>query len=313
MGSVLRLDRDPKGLIVWPLDEEGRIVNIASAERLQPRYAEACAAARDELLWLLADEVRAIYVRGSAAIANATSPFSDLDLLVITRNRVTADTVPLHDRLMSAFPFLESLDIGIAGTEELDGTAFGRKVQSYLLIESARLWGEDLAAGWPRPRPDAALAAVRFPGLVAEVQWLEGILAGAIPPPSYRDIPRPVSFWSKWAMRVVLRATHLMSMLDTRAYTNDLTSCHALASRHFPAFADALDRAYHNERLPRSNRETGLAILKWFLAQPGALWTARVEPDGSPNNAVQHRVEICSVSSRAPSINFTSLPTAMKR
>lgn len=295
------------GGFVWALDADGRLVNPASPARLQPPYRQACTAACTALRAIMGNDIRAIHVRGSAAIGRAIPPFSDLDLLVVTHRPWRGSSVALHDRLMADFPFLESVDIGLIPQDEIGATPFGRKVRSYLQVEAACLWGEDLAHRWTRPKPDADLARVRFPGLVAELEGLDDILSGAAPAPAYRDIPRPAAFWAKWAMRMVLRATHLLSMLETRAYTNDLSTCQRLAAAHFPAFRPMLGRAGRNERQAESCPLEARFVLRWFLDVVAPIWSARVEP--APSLQVR---TAASPSSMAPSMSFTSLPMAMK-
>jgi hypothetical protein len=263
---------------IWGVSAGGTLINRAAGTRMDPEY-EACARfVCDRLHQTLGEDAASIYVRGSVAVGEAVPPFSDLDLVVLTKAPPSGEMDALRALTLERFRFLQDVDIALCPKADLGATSFGKVVLSYLLVEAKRLSGEDSVAGFAPLRPDAEFARMRFPGLAEQMTWLLALLEGRVPTGHYRGVARPADFWAKWSMRALLRSTQMLAMLDTRLYSNHLPTCRALASARFAADSDWIDRIATNERRTRSDPDEAAALLRWWRERMLPLWASRVDP-----------------------------------
>jgi hypothetical protein len=100
----------------------------------------------------------------------------------------------------------------------------------------------------------------------------------------YRGVPRPASFWARWSMRVVLRASQMLAMLDTGKYSNDLHSCLFLGASRFPEWGHRLRSCFATERDPAGHIITAMDDLSWWREEVLPLWLERVRPDRDLND-----------------------------
>jgi hypothetical protein len=116
--------------IVWPVDMNGYLVNLARSRRLQPAYEDCVAAVLRALPAANGAPLCAVYIRGSVALGVGKPPYSDLDLIAVVGDDAFEVPANLRSHLLQQYPLLEDIDIAMVSAAALGHSGFGVKAGS---------------------------------------------------------------------------------------------------------------------------------------------------------------------------------------
>jgi len=225
------------------VDEQGYLIKLADASKIQSEWAEAVGALKEAYLERWGDAIHSIYIRGSVAKGWAVKGVSDLDSFAITVEGVKPDemhtqetfrawALDLQERIKTQHPHVTGTEVGLTDWETaLDSTG----IYAFMIkMETVCIYGDDLAERLPRykPGPDIAFQTHYFR------QHFDMFLE------EYEGEPEDEKTeFLNWMMRRFLRLGMELVMAREGRYTRDLYLCYESFSKHYPEKQNEMYRA----------------------------------------------------------------------
>lgn len=262
-----------------PLDADGYFVNTTRVDAVPPPFRPALDAALRTYEAVLGADLRAVYLRGSAARGNAVLGISDLDTLAFTRERPTPDQADALTRAMETLaphhPEVRGIELIAFDAASLHSPR-GRLTLGFMLATQAvRLRGEDLTAALPRYRPSAEIARCGIDRVRHAVDDALRALSGG---PDRRTVHE----YTVWICKNLLRVGMCLVMAQQGRYTRDLYPCYEAFVAAHPDRAPQMAQALTWALFPPDEAAPVVAWLLPFgawMAQTCAAWTP---PPGDP-------------------------------
>ncbi len=266
----------------WPLDRDGRILNDASAEQIDPLFCHAIAQAVDAYRRNLKSDLHSIYVTGSVARGRAVAGRSNLDMAAVLKPTVVPDAA--HTRWLDL-----GADVAVAGqlaacdisltvyswTDVFPGTSRFSRPAFILGTGAVCVWGPDVESRTPRLPLCAAIANDDVIGIEPTLSDVRDALIENPTASNARSHCRR-------AMRAILHTAFALVMLDENEHTRDLDLARDLFLLHHPEHRRDLHRAYRLAHQPSQDAESLLVFLDrvrgWLIPHVNR-WLDQHNPD----------------------------------
>ncbi len=269
----------------WPMDEQGRILNDASAECIDPQYRRAIAQALDAYRRNLKDDLHSVHVTGSVARGVAEPGRSSLDMMAVLQPGV--DLAPRHTRWLA-----------IAGDAALAGQCAARTIELTVRSWSDVFPGTDrfswhafvlatgavCVAGWdlegevPRLPPCPAIANADIVRIETALSEAREALAGGLDPADVRTCCQAIA-------RTILHTAYALVMLEEAEHTRDLDLARDLFLLHYPERHGDIARAFNLTGLPTGDPETVIRFIdrvRGWMVPMANRWLDRHNPGRAP-------------------------------
>lgn len=259
----------------FPLDHNGFVVNTGDLTKITEPYLSIVQDLVTTIKQKLANDCVAIYVRGSVITGEARPPYSDVDLVVITRKSIGSHIlrwrVELEIAFEEAYKILEMIDITVASLEEIKYNSKYTNLPIYLQTASALIIGRDIRAQFNRVKPGPDLARNMFVNIIPDLEEKRYQLKNNIPT-LYLDIVRPQMFTAVWCMRFILRSSLGLVMFHEPIFTPDLKTCAHICSKYYPSLSSYMNQALDWAIKPPQKISLVIDYLDNFLPYYKKIW-----------------------------------------
>lgn len=227
----------------WPTDEEGRILNDASADAIDPMFCHAIAQAVDAYRRNLKTDLHSIYVSGSVARGLSVVGQSNLDMVAVLQPNVAID--PGHTlwldiagtAALAGQNAARGVDMTVYQWHDIFGDANRFSLPAFILATTAIcVSGPDIDHRLPRTALCPAIANSELIHIEAQIDESRKALVRDPSAPHVRDVCRRLA-------RKVIHAAFALVMLDEGEHTRDLDLARDLALLHYPQHAHDMDEA----------------------------------------------------------------------
>lgn len=258
------------------IDKKGYVVNQGSEGKIQPEYKIVL----DEIIkkatnWF-GENVISMYIRGSVSVGRAIKNISDIDFIVITKDKLSEADIEWQinqiDYIEKKYPYLSIMDLTIITKDDLLSSNEYKNLSIYLKTQSACLYGEDIISRLLGVKPSRELALKMYSSLDKEIKRLRSIFSGELKEPTYLNIVRPLEFWCIWLSRVLLRSGLGLVMIKTPVYTQDLEDCYRLFSQEYMEHAKEMEQALIWAVNPTNNTEEIIKYIDLFIPKILKIW-----------------------------------------
>ncbi len=178
-------------------------------------------------------ELHSVYIRGSAAKAEAVEYISDLDSFAVTRIEVGDEPRSMDEfekGIKEDFPFCNHVEISVISLEQLRETPpkRNRSIWEELIKTQSRcVFGEDLSD---------SIEPFLLEDMLGHSLYLDDEVRNKLP--SYieedKDDPEELKSNCVWIMRRILRGAFDLVMVNEGKFTRDLYLCYEVVSRIYP-------------------------------------------------------------------------------
>lgn len=223
-----------------PVDASGRLLRDAGLDRIAPHWQALCDDAVAVYREAFGDVLYGVYLRGSVARGTAMDGIADLDSFAVadrppsagkSRSVVFAKGPAEAERLQRAHPFAESVEIWVVSLQAVREAPDAAHLRFALATQTVCLWGEDLGAELPRPRPgpDTVFLLPMVDHLIEDAEV--GVQNG-----------EPIPKVCRWIAKLLVRAGMEAVIGQSDTYARDLWPCYQLFATHRPDAAGAMYR-----------------------------------------------------------------------
>lgn len=244
--------------MLYPLDENGYVINEASLALVQPEYLPAVEAIVGLLLQEFSTKLESIHIRGSVSVGRALPHLSDIDVVALSQEALSEEeTRGLREKVINIgtdYSFIPFLDVTVLTKEQLTQTPTYSNLCVYLAVQSFCVWGRDMLSFLPRVKPGRKLALQMYGNIEQELVSLRNCIEGS-EERSYLGSPQPVEFWCVWLMRVLLRGGMGIVMFRKPVFTQDLITCAEQLSALYPETQKHVAQALKYAIRPTGDRE----------------------------------------------------------
>lgn len=237
------------------LDKDGFVVNRASLNRIPAHWQPAVAMTLERCVLELRGQLHSLYIRGSVVNGGVIDGFSDLDMILLT-NALPEDPKPqwlaaLGEFIKKRFPFIDRLEILVAGSGEVSSTPYLRVI---LKSQALCIYGEDVSGELEKLRPGRDMLThshdFRRELVLSKTYFLQVF-------PARIRIKK-----CKTIMKRILRTGFELVMESAHAYTRDLESCLQIFSEFYPERRTEMTRAFELSIHPTADSNRVIPLLE---------------------------------------------------
>jgi uncharacterized protein len=262
--------------MLLPINKNGFVINQGNINKIQPEYKIVLDEIIKKVINQFGENVISMYVRGSVSVGRAIKNISDIDFIVITKDKLSEADVQWQinqiDYIEKQYPYLSIMDLTIITKDDLLSSNEYKNLSIYLKTQSACLYGEDIVSRLPEVKPSRELALKMYSGLDKEIKRLRSIFSGEIKEPTYLNKVRPFEFWCIWLSRVLLRSGLGLVMIKTPVYTQDLKDCYRLFSQEYTEHAKEMEQALAWAVNPTNDTEKIIKYIDSFIPKILKIW-----------------------------------------
>ncbi len=259
--------------MMYKVNRQGCIVNQASRKKITSYYSEAI----DEIIGYyrqyLGEDILSIYIRGSVPLGRAKKMISDIDMIAVTRKKLSAErlkwTVEISKKLRKKYSQVEFFDLTTLSVNELLHEGKYRMLKFHLKTSAARLWGKNLSKRIKNYHTGKSLINDLYPHFDKDINDLKKLLVGK---KEFLFTKKPLEFWCVWIMRDILRAGGAFATAVDGTYTRDLKDCRRIFNIKYPQYKKEMDKALKWALKPISNKSILLKYLNSFSPKLILIW-----------------------------------------
>jgi uncharacterized protein len=213
------------------LDEDGYISTDSSLDKITKRFAALIEIVQSKIVNAFESQLHSLYVYGSVASGKARPVSSDLDILIVFKNKPTpqirASVVQLENELSQTFR-ADVREVGLAVTflaEVFEGD-YQIGLKCFIKHLCVCLFGEDLGTQFPKFKPTRAVAY----GLNGDIKQVlekakQVMLTGS---------PDTISKTTMSASRNMIRTAFCLVMEEANCWTTILDDCASIFTAYYP-------------------------------------------------------------------------------
>ncbi|MEK7641622.1 MAG: hypothetical protein AAB365_01355 [Patescibacteria group bacterium] len=261
--------------MLYPIDENGCVINEASADKVQGEYIPLVADVLSLAQTKLTTNLRSVYIRGSVSVGRAVPGISDLDSVIVVYHSVSAAELAWFSQearlLEKKYPHVTFVDITVLTLDQILTSKEYSNLKIYLKTQSYIAYGEDILMHIADVKPGPDLARRMYAGLREECADLRNVISGD-GKKTYLGEEKTLAFWCVWNMRVLLRSGLGLVMFETPVYSQDLETCYAVFSTAYPEYAGDMAKALQYAMNPISDKTELISFLDRFVPSFLILW-----------------------------------------
>lgn len=229
------------------LDASGFIRSIASVE-LQPEFEALVKAAVEKVLdSFREEELHSIYLYGSIATASANLQTSDLDMLVVFREKTSGQTkekiASIEEAIGFEYSFLvRDAGIAVASVEEILSTGNQVGWGCFIKHMCRNLYGNDLGALFPAFRPNKTVVYGLNDDLFQQMARFSGIVSATASAAGVIETGKLTSRETMALARKLIRASFGLVVEECGFWSTDLQVCAETFCEYYPERCDAMKR-----------------------------------------------------------------------
>lgn len=238
----------------FAVDEEGYVQNKLIKESIQPAWNEVL-----ELLVVLCKEkfgsnLNSIYVRGSVAKGTAIKNISDVDLLILLKDRhVNLDFEKEQVQVRTQYPFVTGVEFSVYECNSLSQL---RGLRRMIKTQSIHIFGEDVEKQIEGFKIGVDMYAHMYE-IADDIQKIQMYFAEVR---SKEEIEKACT----WIMKRLLRTGFELVMTDVKKYTRDLYLCYEAFSKYYPMHEQTMKKVLWLAINPTVDKNVVLKILSSF-------------------------------------------------
>ena len=236
------------------VDENGFIVNPASIEKLQPKWAPVVRKVKEGYLKHFGESLHSVYIRGTVAKGEAIENVSDVDsFAVVTLPSEKIDGSWAKDfakEVMAEYPFVAGVEVDSIPLQELEKH---KADQLMLKTQSVCVYGENLADKIAPMKPGKAMAQhVKYikREILKTREWFQG---------DHTDVE--IRRKCTWIMKRLLRSGFELVMERSQKYTRDLYPCYKGFAEYYPDKKDEMHQVLELAVNPAADKAEIVGIL----------------------------------------------------
>jgi uncharacterized protein len=261
----------------YGVDEEGYLVNDTSWEKIDRNYRSAINRAVEILT--LAIPISSIYLRGSVPKGNGIEGISDLDFIVLTDQDNEQVAELLNQKLTHEFPWVSGCEVSFFSHQELEKLTRFSIIPFMLRTSSLCVYGNDVANGIPRFKPDRALANDHLIQLRNHINQAKKELNGNTDTEDITDC-------CTWIMKIIVRSGLALVMEQKPMYTRDLYPAYSLFSAFYSQKDQDMKQALTYAIVPSNSADEITRFLNGFgewMIQEANQWLDQYNPNRVPH------------------------------
>ena len=261
----------------YRVDDEGYLVNDTSWEKIDRNYRNAINRAVEILT--LAIPISSIYLRGSVPKGNGIEGISDLDFIVLTDQDNEKVAELLNQKLTHEFPWVSGCEVSFFSQQELEKLTRFSIIPFMLRTSSLCVYGNDVANGIPRFKPDRALANDHLIQLRNHINQAKMELNGNTDTEDIADC-------CTWIMKIIVRSGLALVMEQKAMYTRDLYPAYALFSAFYSQKEQDMKQALTYAIVPSNSADEVIRFLNGFgewMIQESNHWLDQYNPNRLPH------------------------------
>ena len=261
----------------YRVDDEGYLVNDTSWEKIDRNYRNAINRAVEILT--LAIPISSIYLRGSVPKGNGIEGISDLDFIVLTDQDNEKVAELLNQKLTHEFPWVSGCEVSFFSQQELEKLTRFSIIPFMLRTSSLCVYGNDVANGIPRFKPDRALANDHLIQLRNHINQAKMELNGNTDTEDIADC-------CTWIMKIIVRSGLALVMEQKAMYTRDLYPAYALFSAFYSQKEQEMKQALTYAIVPSNSADEVIRFLNGFgewMIQESNHWLDQYNPNRLPH------------------------------
>lgn len=214
------------------LDENGYILKDVSKENIKEPWKSIIDKAIIKIKEIIPYELHSIYIYGSVGRGQAELNFSDIDLIIITKNKIRnyqlKELKKVNDSFMTEYPFIRELGLEIGTFEEVMKSKNLYSWGFWLNTCCDCIYGEDLGRLFPKFKPSKMISK----GLNGDIEtWLA----------TYKPLilDENNSFrkkqYCKEIMKKIARTAFSLVSEKENSWTSDIEVCSELFEKNYPS------------------------------------------------------------------------------
>jgi uncharacterized protein len=261
----------------YGVDEEGYLVNDTSWEKIDRNYRSAINRAVEILT--LAIPISSIYLRGSVPKGNGIEGISDLDFIVLTDQDNEQVAELLNQKLTHEFPWVSGCEVSFFSHQVLEKLTRFSIIPFMLRTSSLCVYGNDVANGIPRFKPDRALANDHLIQLRNHINQAKKELNGNTDTEDIADC-------CTWIMKIIVRSGLALVMEQKPMYTRDLYPAYSLFSAFYSQKDQDMKQALTYAIVPSNSADEITRFLNGFgewMIQEANQWLDQYNPNRVPH------------------------------
>jgi len=235
----------------YGVDKDGFIKTEVGLNKIKPPFTKIFTHCKAEIVNKLGDKIHSLYVYGSVTTGKAYAKKSDLDLLLVLKNKPTSkikEQVDLLQRSLSDKHKHLVREVGISLTfiNEVRKDNFG---WGYFIKHlSVCVYGEDISRGLPKFKPSKEVAKA-FNGDIAK--HIDNILKKFKSPTKESEILLTCS----QTMKKIIRTGFCLVMDEEKSWTTDLEKSCQIFSKYYPKQAPLMMKALNLAKKPVADKK----------------------------------------------------------
>lgn len=261
------------------LDSKGFIINEGDVRKVQKHYLIPLEQITDYITANLKNDIQSIFIRGSVSKGNAVKHYSDMDCVVVLRDKIDnkrkIQIAKFSKKLEKQYPYITLVDITLITSDELFNSPEYKRLQIYLKTESALLMGDDIRKKIPSVKPNSKLAKFMYGEVLFELEDLKKMFVNN-EKREYLGRVKETKFWCIWTMRTILRSSTALYMNKYHFYSQDLRVCEYYGSKYLKNLKEELNEALLLANHPTSNKKYLVKYLENYIPKFRLIWEKEV-------------------------------------
>lgn len=215
------------GELVYP-DKNGYLTNsIEISQPIQKEWQQPVRLCVQEIKKHLPNLIHSIYLRGSVAKCVAIAGISDIDLVIITKNKIDHKyskewIKPFEMKLSSKYPQVNSVEFMIVSLPALLDTSQPIGLQVLLKLQSRLLEGNDVLSLLPPIKPNSG-CFINIP-IFSKLQT------------NLKNTPSGKKNNTSWVAKRYIRTGFELCIEREKVFTRDLYPCYEIFSKYYPQY-----------------------------------------------------------------------------
>jgi hypothetical protein len=242
------------------LDDEGFVKSIDTKAPLQESWSDVVDRVIEFYKKEVGPELHSVYIRGSAAKAEAVDFVSDLDSFAVSRIEVGDEPRAMDEfekGIKKDFPFCNHVEISVVSLDQVSEVPPKRKRsiwEELIKTQSRCVFGEDLSS---------AIAPFLLEDMLGHSLYLDDEVKNKLPSYMKEDKDDPIELKSNcvWIMRRILRGAFDLVMVKEAKFTRDLYLCYEVVSKVYPEKESSLRQALSLSLNPSSNPKEWMPLV----------------------------------------------------
>lgn len=248
-------------MIKYGVDKNGFIKTEVGLKNIKPVFNKIIANSKREILSEFGDKVHSLYVYGSVATGKARPKVSDVDLLLVFKEKPTIKITQQISDLKNLLShknrgMVRKVDIVSTFHKEVAGDPYGWGC--FLKHLSTCISGEDISKNLPKFKPTKKVAKA-FNGDIGK--YLDNVLKKLKPASDNNEISNICSE----TMRKIVRTGFSLVMDQEQAWTTDLKKSCEVFSKYYPKQSSMMKAARTMDRNPVKDKK----LLREFIEKFG--------------------------------------------